>query len=981
MAIIRPNQQKYAQCQLPDDVEAGLDVFVDEFYADMRAIELELDAFNVTQIPAMKAAIQKQVELRKQLLDGAPVPALGSLKGLQDNLFLTNAETDEQDPSLISLDERKLGSAGIIMIHGKMFAKTQGNDFEAFRQLWTSVGGDYEAYLALGDGIADSETGSFTTVQYVPGSKKFPYINQTWSKLESYDKKIGISKFKQSVIWKESINNTTSNYNKLKTIGFEDFRISQMFSGQQPSQTSDVSYGYLQGSVGFMKSLTQLLLLPFSDDRRLPKWQNEVAAINEIVTEYLKFRTEFSLTSYVFKADLWELSKAFLNKADLKEIFENRPEVQNMALPSDIAIIGDLLNQASKLPIQSTVINAYLLSLPKANFDLKYETEVLSTGSRILNTLHRETHPSELFVLDLLQKVKGSVVSIIDIAPPAKINKNETKTLLGGSPQGTPGEIADTVASGLKLSPDEDADQAALGASVAGDSLIATAKTANATVGLPTSENYMTNIFRRVNFQENFNTCVKKEKRTSNQPADEQAATLEAQGAAISKLAKNGKLSGKEKKDLAGAALPPGAQPDKFIKFGNSFQNRLTGSKKTPEQKIQERAQLEAIKKVSAGTALTVDDLKALRAYLVTHSNTVLNRIVTGGSASDVGRASLAKAITNFEKEVNKTSRDPDPADEVNKVVEQLRNFKKDTATNSDDLKRLPLKASARNKLSASQGASAARITGKYEYKCNPKFENDFSTHLAELEKTLRQQIIRVSEAIKRALLIVQDIVDQLISKIQIVLDQVLGALERLLTLDLSIGGAFGFDSSLIKCSWALDFGLKIDLFGPLLKLMNEFFRDFGKQFRDCLKFIQDMITKAICVPIRLLESFLGGVNALLNLIGCSLKDIKLPTEILDLLKALLFTFDIRSLVLKKGYDAYLEMTLNFHKNQDSFKGLSQFASLCQKNSMKSAMDAIDNTLLKAAVTSPQTGADAVGGAATALKKESIKATFGQALG
>jgi len=863
-SILRPNQMRYAQCFLPGDVESFVDRFLDEFYLDAREIDLYLEEFNRTQVPGIKAALQEQVDLRKQLIEGSPVPELSSLQAMQESLGLGNPDLDENDPELITLDERKLGAAKIVMLNGKMFALLSGEDLEAFRHLWLSVSGDYDAFIGLGVGIADSQAGEFTTIQYVEGDAKIPYINQTSQKIESFSKFRKISKYKQTVLWTDNINNSTSNYLKLKTIGFNDFQISQMFNGDQPRQDAQILKSFLETSVSALKSLTSLLLLKFSDARRLPRWQNEVSLLQTIIQNYLSYRKERNLSSYVFSIDFWERIKATLNAKDMKELFERRPEVTNMLLPTDENTLGDLLNEASKLPSGTSVINTYMLNLPKPKRDSIYEKQLLSIGYRIFDKLTKEQHPSALLMESLLIEVKGGPLLRTDVKIAKALNLNELKKVLD-NPDGKDGTIVDSVQKSLKQSPDEEDAKDAFTASSEGDKILVDQGNIKPTNGLSTVETIMTIIFRRMNLAENFVSCDKVTT-TSKSVTDEQVEAIVSIRTITTKAATGEQVTTEEKAKLNANAV------DKFTRYGPAMNERI--------------------------------------------------------------------------KMRNSTD-----SDSMNKALDALKSGEKDP----DQLKGQPTRAKDRNQLRRNQGgdAGSTNFSKRFEYKCKPKFENAYFTHLENLQKKLSKEIIQVCEALKRAIFLVQDIVDQLIAKAQVILDQILGTLERLLTIDLNIGGAFGFESSLIKCSWSFDFGIKADLFGVLLTFLNRFFQDFAKGFRDGLRGIQDIIEKAICVPVRLLEAFLGSVNSLMNVIGCSLKDIKLPVEILDLLKAILFSFDLRSLILRKGYESYIDMTANFGKNKDRFKGLTQFASLCQKTTMKEALDVMDDLLLSTTSSSP----------------------------
>jgi len=828
MALPPLNQLRYAQCQIPLNVEAALDAFLDEFNLDMSAIDKELDVFNLTIAPAIVEGERQLAIQIQELLAGSPIKELSSLQALQDNLYLASPLKDETDPEVVSIDERKLGALGMVLLNGKMYALAAGNALETFRQMWFSVGGNYTSFLSLGDGIADTASGDFTLIQYVPDSKTFPEINRPWEILDGLRSKVKLSKYVQPLIWTSQIGSSTSTYNKLKAIGYSDINISRILGRGQPRDSDAVLTGYLQNSTAQIKYLSALFALPFTDEKRKPRWLNEVSYMTKALQAYLQYRTQINLSSLVFSPDYWEKVKASLSPADMKEVFERRPEVLNMVVPTSPNAIGDLLNAASSLQLGSTAINSYMIKLPKDSeiYRKPYERRLLSLGVNLLQTLVLEKHSAADSLRLLLEELKGGAVSAADIIP-VELTVNNVQTLQ--QPGFTVGSTTASVNRVIDNSPDKDKTKEAIATAVAGDTLLAPAS--NPTQGLASQENYMTILFRRIKWDQNFATCSKQIKKASNAPSDNIG--------------------------------------NKFTQFGPGFKQNITP--------------------------------------------------------------------------VNSTS----------------------------------LKGSDREAVKLNQGKQTTDVSAKYSYSCSPVFHNGFAQEIAKLQANASKELIIVCEALQRALLVVQDQIDHIIAKAQVVLDQVLGILERLLTLNLNIGGNLGFDTSLIKCSWSLDFGAKIDLFGLLLTYLNKFFKEFGGPIRAGLRLIQDLINKAICVPVRLLESFLGGVNSLLNIIGCSLKDILLPQAFLDLLKALLFTFDLRSLVLRQGYEGFNGLTANFSKNKDSFNGLTQFASLCQKTTMADATNTIGEGLLKTGVGSPALLASIITKQADVLAQKSLAASVG----
>lgn len=842
MRIIRPNQLHYRFCDIPPNVEAALQALVDEFYVDMQDIDKQLDDFLANGVPGILAIEQNTADLIQELLRGAPVPELASLQAIQDNLKLGNPKLDENDPSLVSLDERKLGVVGLLLIYGKMFALGSGDAFEVFRQIWYAAQGNYKAFLALGDAIADTVDGDFTILQYAPDYQGMPFINVPWKELDTKIAYKKISRYRQPLFWTNSIDASSANYNRLKDIGYSDLQVSKMFAGEQPQNEETALEGIFDSSLVAMNRLAALLSLPFTNEKRQPKWNNEYDRFKEAVSFYLQYRKDTALNSYIFNSDTWERMKAVFKERDLKEIFENRLEVKDVVVPTDDTTIGNLLLAASKIPVGSSAMHSYLISLPGKRDTFVYEQRLISVGTSILKEMLKDKNASTGPLKTMLEELKGEGVSEADISVPDKLTIEQYKIIVK-NPNQSPGKISDGVNKSVKLSPNPQITNDALGTIITGEEYSTKKhKAPTATEGMPTQESPMTVLFRRIKWEDNFVSCKKKSVQESNVPSTTETA-------------------------------------DKFTKFGPAL-----------NQNIQTKP---------------------------------------GGSA--------------------------DPKDLYGQDGKALLKNPKNLggSQGKPDLSNLPTRGRDRRTVLSSPKANPTTITQKFTYDCFPTFQNGFLDQLTTLQGQVSQQIIVACEALKRALFMIQNIIDNLIAKAQVVLNQVLGILERLLTLNLNLGGAAGLDTGIIKCSWSIDFSIKLDLFGVLLRYLNEFFDKIFGPIRLGLRAIQDLITKAICVPIRLLEMFLGGVNSLLGLIGCSLKDIKLPQAILDLLKALLFTFDLRTLVLRQGYDAYFEMSVDPKSGARPFQGLTQFAQLCQSVTMTDAVNAIEDATLFKTVAAP----------------------------
>lgn len=252
--------------------------------------------------------------------------------------------------------------------------------------------------------------------------------------------------------------------------------------------------------------------------------------------------------------------------------------------------------------------------------------------------------------------------------------------------------------------------------------------------------------------------------------------------------------------------------------------------------------------------------------------------------------------------------------------------------------------------------AFKAKTTTELKF-CQPTAITAFGDYLDRNRKTIQEWLVRIINIIKHVILTIQDKIDAWILAFQAALNAIMSKLERLLTIDLNFSGKLGFENSLIKCAWSLDLGIKIDLMGLLLYYLNKLLEKLFGPLLKALKLFGDFLTEIICIPIRWLEVLLGIASDFLGLIGCSIKDFKLPTEILDLLKLLQGTFNLRSLVLKKGSADWLNLMGRLKKQKNEFKGLSQFASLCQNTKLSAAMQAMQKSAASAASQIPFTNA------------------------
>lgn len=840
MPKLSPNRLRFVQCELPSDV---LDVFtalLDEFQVTVQEIDAEVDNFNANIKPEILAELDAQIPVREALLDGSLVPELSSLAAMEESLKLVSPAKGDDDQTAVRLDERKLGAAGIVCLNGKLFAKADGTDFDPFRRLWLSCKGDYDSFIAFGDGIAAAQDGEFTLVQSTVKDDLQPYVNRTFQELNNISPNIKLSYYNQDLIWKNTVTPSNANYTKLRKIGYSSQRIEQIFARTSPSLAG---YTTLLSSVtANLKDFSALMLLPPTSPDRQPRWNNEVKFLAQAFKDYILYRTENNLTSSVFNVDLWERVKSVLTPKDMKELFEERPEIRNMKVPTDEVELGELINKASSIPSESSIINSYMIKLPPSPLDTTFETSLVNTGLKFYTKLFLANHPATAQIKSLVEEIAGRPIGAGEAVPQVNFNIKEIKDVLDiadGESDQSSSQLVGSLNQNVINSEDPALVQQSLNSSLEGDKINNQKNsTTKITQGLKTVENFSSILFRRVRWKENFIVCNK-------------VTTTEVEGFEETESVTN---------------LP----------------SNVTGD------------------------------------------------VVTAGQ-SDRVKAGNAQS----------------------------------------------LRAKDRRTIAPAQPVKRRKIEKKFSYECAPKFEILIGGLLGELSQKYKKLFLELIRSLKIQIFAIQEMLDNLILKVQVALDSILARLERLLTFDFNIGGKFGFENSLIKCSWDINFGLKIDLFGVLLTLLNSLIKNISKFLRDLLKPIQDLITKVICIPVRIIEAFLGGVNALLGLFGCSLKDIRLPAELLDFLKALLFSFDLRALVLRKGYDAVLGMTLGLNKHRESFRGLTQFAAICQNVTMRDALNTFDSLLLHSIVAAPTNATDKLKASSSVLKEKAVSTTFG----
>jgi len=255
--------------------------------------------------------------------------------------------------------------------------------------------------------------------------------------------------------------------------------------------------------------------------------------------------------------------------------------------------------------------------------------------------------------------------------------------------------------------------------------------------------------------------------------------------------------------------------------------------------------------------------------------------------------------------------------------------------------------AEERRAVQQTQGRPYNKISGGLELSnCTSLVTQKIGQFLEKNRKKLQAWVVRLVNVIQELIVFMQDKIDSFLLKAQLLMDTTLSMLEKVLSIDINFSGKLGFENSLMKCAWSVDFGIKLDLLGFFLKYLSTTFSTIGLPLRKLLGLLQDFMTNIFCIPIRLFESLLGGTSALMGKIGCTIKDFRLPVEIEQLLQLVHGTFALRGLVLRAGTSEWFDMINKLKMQPDEFARLSQFASICQTPTLSATINALSNLSL-----------------------------------
>lgn len=96
--------------------------------------------------------------------------------------------------------------------------------------------------------------------------------------------------------------------------------------------------------------------------------------------------------------------------------------------------------------------------------------------------------------------------------------------------------------------------------------------------------------------------------------------------------------------------------------------------------------------------------------------------------------------------------------------------------------------------------------------------------------------------------------------------------------------GSGSFENSILKCAVNIDFSVGTSLFDNLLILLENFAALVSNFVSSLIDWASDLITKILCLPINLINQFLGAVESLTAGI-CAIPDVTLPDSVNEQLK------------------------------------------------------------------------------------------------
>jgi hypothetical protein len=277
-----------------------------------------------------------------------------------------------------------------------------------------------------------------------------PYIDRSFDQIyqiSGYQPSL----FQSGVFWNETILASTANRRKLDAYGFTATQITNIFAGQSPNANVDLKAKF-KVVLNYLSTLSKLLILPKDDALRKPAWRSESNWIELTIKEYLEYRLLRSITSSVLDPSFYSLLMQNLQPEDLKELFENRPDVLDFELPQKLDEITELVSTAVSVPPGSAVINTYMLAIPEEEKFLKdFECRLFDLGLSLWKVFIKEL-PDRAGALEvLLQELTGKKEALNELTPrcmdDANLTPEEILAALGANTKasGAAGDLINVV--------------------------------------------------------------------------------------------------------------------------------------------------------------------------------------------------------------------------------------------------------------------------------------------------------------------------------------------------------------------------------------------------------------------------------------------------------------------------------------------------------------------------------------------------------
>lgn len=943
-----PNRLRYVECELPDELEKAILAFEDDFDENLKPFYDRLADFTLNDAPIIAAELDSQIALREELLNGSPVQSLGSLAALDESIKLTSPARNDSDPETIRIDERKLGAAGIALVNGSIFKMLRGDRLTAMRHLWELAGGDYNYFILLCSDVAMLPEASFALYEGHSTAGTLPFVNVGFEKLKAMGYKN--SEFRHRLIWKSSVSAAFSFRTKLNSYGFDSEQINNIFAGNNPNEGYDYK-GTLDNVTLMIQAVARLLFLSPTDFLRNPPWKNESNYIELAISNFLEYRLRKYTTSAVFDLDFFRYLISGLRPEDLKELLEQRPEIANIELPQVVASVTTAVEKALTIPAAgSSIINTYMLGLPSTQRETQLMHTLYNLGYQIYQRLvpvdpNHAQRLKDLLLELIAQKSFAPLFTDITL-----VDFSELSALFPNVNLPPAGVLVASVAAATSEDP------ALLKSAVSANSEAAkiqveSAPTSGIEQGLPTEDTFGMLLSRRVQWGKNFVDCQGNATTEGNAIGTVQANPVST---ATSNVVNQGSFASD-----AGTTF---SEKYAFLKEKLNLQTKSV-------EEIRKQLNIE-IKYLISQKLLSKEDQSYAASLSIVNSSSDLNTVVTKATEVLVTILTKVEASTSSNPALlasagltsHKTTFTGEQASAKNRrFIEQQGGRQPNPGLTAGETQKLKktIEDGLGQKVSwLGNDASSFNQSIKFDLSaCKPAWRKDWEDTIYMFEilgelatkysKKATKWLVEQLNIIKQLLVGMQDKIDSFILAIQLALDTLLAKMERLMSIDLNLSGKLGFDNSLLKCSWGIDLGIKINLLDLLLLYINRLLGTIMGPFLKGLDLLKDFLEKIFCIPIKYLEGLLGAASSLLGMIGCSLKDVKLPVEILEILSLIMGFFQLRMLVLRQGSNDWYSMMGKVSLLRDDFAGLSQFAAFCQNPKLAKVLN---ETAAKAAL-------------------------------